>query len=250
MAERQASIEERAKYSAEAAKLQAEADAIPIRLALEARKLEAEARSAEAGAIEAEIKMTAARRTELENLTADKYHHLYYFTDSVSGSSVKNCLERLSLWNRLDPACPIEIVFSSPGGSVIDGLVLYDYILALRHQGHHVTTSTLGWAASMAGILLQAGDERAMHREAWMLIHEISFGTGGSMGAVEDTVMWLKRIQDRVLNIFAARCKEAGVLGTASKPLTKRQLELGWRRKDWWLDSADCLRLGLVDVVR
>lgn len=67
---------------------------------------------------------------------------------------------------------------------------------------------------------------------------------------MHNTVNWLKRIQDRVLTIFAERCKQAGINGTASKPLTKPQLERGWRRKDWWLDGPDCVRLGLVDRIR
>lgn len=238
------------KFLAEAEKIRAETRAVEAKTAVDLRNLEAQARKSEAEAELSDITLVERRRSYNESLTADKYHHIYYFTDSVGGSSVKGCIDRLALWHRLEPDCSIEIVFSSPGGSVIDGLVLYDYLLDLRRNGHRLTTSTLGWAASMAGILLQAGDERVMHREAWILIHEISFGAGGTMGVVEDTVEWLKRIQGRVLDIFASRCKQAGIAGTAAKPLTKAQLEHGWRRKDWWLSSDDCLRLGLVDALR
>lgn len=247
---KQRHLAEAQKFLAEADKARADLRIAELKSMQEIRQLEAVARKAESEATTADIQLLEKQRSYAESLTADKYHHIYYFTDAVGGSSVKNCIDRLALWDRLESACPFEIVFSSPGGSVIDGLVLYDYLLALRAKGHMVTTSTLGWAASMAGILLQAGDVRAMHRESWVLIHEISFGTGGSMGQVEDTVEWLKRIQSRVLDIFASRCKQAGIAGTAKKPLTKPQLERGWRRKDWWLSSDDCLSLGLVDELR
>jgi len=72
-------------------------------------------------------------------------------------------------------------------------MALYDYVRGLRRQGHHVTTSSLGYAASMAGILLQVGDKRIMGAESWLLIHEGSFGAVGSVGQVEDTVEWSRR---------------------------------------------------------
>jgi len=216
----------------------------------EALKAEAEAAKAAAEAAQAEIVLAERRRAETETLTGDKFYRIYRFNAPVSASSVQDCLGRLNYWNRTDPGCAIEIIFCSPGGSVIDGMVLYDYLQALRAQGHHVTTSTMGMAASMAGILLQAGDTRVMHREAWMLIHEMSFGAIGKMGDIEDTVDWAKRIQERILDIFAARCKLAGENGTARKPLTRAQLKKRWTRKDWWLASSECLELGLVDAIR
>ena len=42
----------------------------------------------------------------------------------------------------------IEIIFSSPGGSIIDGFELFDFIQELRCKGHLVTTGSLGMAAS------------------------------------------------------------------------------------------------------
>ena len=55
----------------------------------------------------------------------------------------------------------------------------------------------------MAGILLQAGDIRIMGAESWLMIHEISFGASGKIGEIEDTVEWVKKIQERVVKIFA-----------------------------------------------
>lgn len=72
-----------------------------------------------------------------------------------------------------------------------------------------------------------------------MLIHEVSFGAGGKIGEVEDEVAFVRKIQSRVLDIFAQR-----------STLTRRQIENRWRRKDWWLDSAEALKLAFVDEVR
>lgn len=242
--------EELAKIVAEAEKLRAETRVIEAKAVLDLREMEAKASKAEAEAAEAEITLGRRRREELEQRAADKFHHRYHFKATVSSTSVSECVSALNIWNRTEPGCSIEIVFTSPGGSVLDGFVLFDYISQLRSQGHHVTTSTLGMAASMAGILLQAGDHRVMYKEAWVLIHEIAFGAIGKIGEIEDTVDWARRIQERVLDIFSARCHQAGINGTAKRPLTKATLRKGWRRKDWWISSEECLAYGLVDEVR
>ena len=189
-------------------------------------------------------------KQEEDMMASDRFHHVYSFTDMISSASVAACMARLDLWHRTSPGCAIEISFTSPGGDVIEGLALFDYILYMRRLGHKVTTSALGWAASMAGILLQAGTVRIMHKEAWVLIHEIRFGTSGKIGDIEDTTEWFKRVQDRVVNIFAERCKTAMENGTASEILTAEEIKQHWLRKDWWLSSDECLKYGLVDEVR
>jgi ATP-dependent protease ClpP protease subunit len=89
-----------------------------------------------------------------------------------------------------------------------------------------------------------------MGREARVLIHEVSTAAIGKIGEIEDQVTLVHGMQDRVLSIFADRAAQAGVNGTASEPITKARLKRGWSRTDWWLDSDECLRLGIVDEVR
>jgi len=133
----------------------------------------------------------------------------------------------------------MTIFFNSPGGEVVSGMNLYDFIGELRQKGHFIITATRGYAASMAGILLQAGDRRVMGKEAYLLIHEVSFSAAGSMGDVEDTVEWVKKVQNRVLDIFADRSK-----------MSRDDIESHWKRKDWWLSSVESLEAGFVDEVK
>lgn len=179
-----------------------------------------------------------AKRSEAEELAANKFHHVYNFGSVVNDSSVNGCIDQLTKWTRIDGAVDIEIVFNSPGGSIIDGFALFDYIQMLRRKGHHITTTTLGMAASMAGVLLQAGDVRRMGAEAVILIHEASFGAMGKTGEVEDTMELVKKLQKRIVKIFASRSK-----------MSVREIERRWKRKDWWITSDEALKLGLVDEV-
>lgn len=221
--------------AAEAEKFKSEALLATAQAAVhdvEARKLRAEAETAE-------IALERERRKERTEMAKDAHHHVHTISESISAGSVKTTITQLTEWMRNAPGCEIEIVFNSPGGSVIDGMALWDFLTLVKGRGHHLTTTCLGMAASMAGILLQAGDHRVIGRESYVLIHEVSFGAGGKIGEVEDEVEFVRKIQDRVLDIFAAR-----------STLTKRQIANRWRRKDWWLDSEECLRLGFADEAR
>ena len=102
----------------------------------------------------------------------------------------------------------------------------------------------------MAGILLQAGNVRYMGKEAWILIHEISSIAWGKASAIEDEAAFLKRIQSRIIDIFMNGVNQAIANGTASKPLTRKRIEEGWKRKDWWVDADEALKYGLVDEIR
>jgi hypothetical protein len=56
---------------------------------------------------------------------------------------------------------------------------------------------------------------------------------------LEDQVEWAKRIQDRILDIFANHSRMA-----------KSTIKPNWARKDSWLSSDDALKHGLVDELR
>ena len=216
----------------------------------EAAKAQAEAENAKIELESNKIELERTQRAHKEALASNKYHHIYIFDDVVHEKSVTECMRALDVWRRTDPGCDIEIRFTSPGGEVLSGMSLFDYIMGLKADGHFVTTSCYGYAASMAGILLQAGNKRIMGRESYVLIHEISTAIRGKIGDIEDEVEFIKKIQDRVLTIFADRAAEADRNGTASKPLTKQQFKKNWNRRDWWLTSEEALEGGVVDEVR
>ena len=185
------------------------------------------------------ISFFAMFSTEQGNFGYYTQNHLYRFSGSVNEGSVRKCMSKLTEWDRLDSKCKMEIVFSSPGGSIIDGFELFDFMQELRGKGHHLTTGSLGMAASMAGILLQAGDVRWIGHQSWMMIHRAAFGAIGKTYEVEDEVKLVKRIEDRCVDIFVSRSK-----------LSKIKIKRNWDRKDWWIDADECLALGLVDEVR
>jgi ATP-dependent Clp endopeptidase proteolytic subunit ClpP len=212
----------------------------------ETKKIEAEIRKIDAEALGAEsharIKQLEVDKKEQEwrrEKARDEENMVYRFNTIVDKSHVYECMHRLTQWSRRHPKCNIEIVFSSGGGGIIDGFVLFDFIQELRARGHKVTTGSLGMAASMAGVLLQAGGHRWMGHQAWMMIHRAAFGAIGKTFEIEDEVAWIKRIEDRILEIFEKKSN-----------LTRLKIKRNWDRKDWWISSDEALELGLIDEIK
>jgi ATP-dependent protease ClpP protease subunit len=215
----------------------------------EARKAAAHALSAELGAESMRVQTEATLRTEKLALASNHYHHVYDFVESVTADSVETCLAQLAIWDRLDPTCDMHIVMDSPGGSVIDGLHLFDAILAYSKRpwdtddrlprGTHRTKMTVrGYAASMGGILLQAADERVCGRHSVLMVHQVSSYAAGKIGTLKDEIKFLDKISDDVTNIFVNR---------SGGKITKEKFEKLWDRQDWWLTSQEALDYGLVD---
>lgn len=225
---------------------QAEIDANVALTLAEARRAEAEAKAAEANATKSDLEARVAaivldetERQHRARLAADLHHHVYRFGGEVSGKAVTSCMMHLTEWHRLDPECDIEVVFSSPGGSIVDGMALFDFLQQLRRDGHRITTGSIGYAASMAGVLLQAGDHRWIGEQSWLMIHRAAFGAVGQTHEIEDRVKWVQRIERRIIQIFTTRSH-----------LTERRIRNNWDRKDWWIEAEEALELGLVDEVR
>ncbi|HUP87164.1 MAG TPA: Clp protease ClpP [Acidimicrobiales bacterium] len=184
------------------------------------------------------LELAALRRRERDVVADPSEAHVYTFYSSVDAESVQQCMAELGQWSRRDPGSPITVIFNSPGGSVLDGLALFDYLRRLRTAGHFVTTMALGRAASMGAVLLQAGDHRVVGENAFLLIHEVSNHTTGKVSEMEDGVDFTRRLQKRLLAILAGR-----------STLTEPQIARRWTRNEWWLDASEALALGLADAV-
>lgn len=204
----------------------------------EREKLQAEKKLLDLRVKRAEIDLRTARSREEDWQAASNQHRIYNFFGAIDRVKAADCLETMAYWSRRDPGCEITIVWNSPGGSVIDGLALYDELLALRESGHIITTVARGMAASMGAILLQAGDRRVIGRNAHMLIHEITTGVVGSFGELLDEVEFTKQLQNKLLDILAER-----------STLSKQKIRNRWERRDWWLGADEVLKNGFADEI-
>lgn len=230
-------------------KLEAEArrfDAEVLHFGAEVDRARAEARKLTAQAEYEEIQTEIERRNLNDVKAHDSLNFVFRFDFGVDSKTVSACISRMNIWRRQNPGQDITIIFTSPGGEVVAGMALFDYLTELRADGHHLTTIAHGIAASMAGILLQAGDRRIVGKESWVLIHQVQASAMGSWGDLQDRMKWLDKVQDRILDIFAKR----SATKTGKPFATQRRLfAKNWERTDWWLSSDECLELGVVDEI-
>jgi ATP-dependent Clp endopeptidase proteolytic subunit ClpP len=199
-------------------------------------KLDKRARTAATKKQEADLVMT--ERALAVALADDKWHAEYSFVQPVTWDTAKDAIADLNKLSRLNPGKAITVTVNSPGGSVIAGLALYDHIRDLSARGHHMTVKVRGMAASMGGILLQAGDTRVVGPEAMVLIHEVASGAAGKVSEMEEQLQFSKQLWVKLANILAKRSK-----------MTSEQVMEKAHKLDWWLDAEEAVRLGFADKI-
>lgn len=137
---------------------------------------------------------------------------------------------------------PITILLHSPGGDVLEGLGMYDAILAIRNYGIHVTIHVMGPVASMSAVLLQAANHRVMTSNSRMLLHEVrefSFMSTHTVSDAVDKARELEILNDRLATLVADRTDNIQTPGS---------IKSLWK-KDYWLWPKEALTLGLIDEI-
>jgi len=179
-----------------------------------------------------------AKRTENTAGNTNSEAMVYTFSGKVSEESVSQAISNLDEWSRRKPKNELKILLTSPGGDILHGLSLYDFILVLRNRGHKVTVVIMGFAASMGSILAQAGDRRIMTPNAYLMLHEAATWTGGKSSEIEEEMSTLRKFEEKLVTILCSRGN-----------FTKEELKKKWFKKDLWFDAKECLKLGLIDEI-
>lgn len=129
-----------------------------------------------------------------------------FLTDEVDTSSSVKLIKELMVLEKLDPTKEVTIYINSPGGEVISGMAVYDYIQTMKAP---VKTVCIGTAASMGAMLFLAGHKREMLPHTRLMIHDPAFGGGNMAGKkpheLQQYVDKLKQTQDIIVDIIAEK---------------------------------------------
>lgn len=130
----------------------------------------------------------------------------------------------------------ITIYINSPGGSVTSGLMIYDTIKYVKSD---VSTIGIGLSASMASILLMAGTKgkRKILTHGRVMLHELSTATDGKISDILIFTNEIQKTHKTLSNIIVEN-------STLSHSQVESEL-----KKDFWLDSNQALKLGIVDKI-
>jgi len=133
---------------------------------------------------------------------------------------------------------PINLYINSPGGSVYDGLGVYDVMQYIKCP---VATYVTGMAASMGSFIAQAGEPgmRYLLPSALTMIHQPSAGTKGTISDMEISLNENLRVKKMMTELYVKH---------NSKGKTFAEFERLMDR-DKYLTATDAVELGLADVV-
>ncbi len=133
-----------------------------------------------------------------------------------------------------DPEKDIQFYINSPGGSVSDGLMIFD---TMQHIKPDVQTICMGMAASMGAFLLAAGQKgkRFILPNAEVMIHQPSGGAQGQSTDIQIAAQHIQRSKDRLNKILAER---------TGQPIEKIAADT---ERDNWLTAEEAVAYGIVD---
>lgn len=135
-----------------------------------------------------------------------------------------------------DSSKDIALYINSPGGSVSDGLAIYDTMQFIKP---HVATYGIGLQASMGAFLLSSGQKgkRYLLPNSRVMIHQPSSGTSGKVTDQEITLRETIRIKKLLNDILA---KNTG------QKVSKIEKDVD---RDFWLDAKEAVAYGLADAI-
>ena len=130
---------------------------------------------------------------------------IIFLGEEVNATTSALVVAQLLYLEAQDPDKDIQFYINSPGGSVTDGMAIYDTMQYIKCD---VSTICVGMAASMGAFLLSAGTKgkRLALPNAEIMIHQPSAGT---QGQITDMAIHLKRlevIKKRMNQILADNC--------------------------------------------
>ena len=161
---------------------------------------------------------------------------IIFLGEEVNATTSALVVAQLLYLEAQDPDKDIQFYINSPGGSVTDGMAIYDTMQYIKCD---VSTICIGLAASMGAFLLSSGTKgkRIALPNAEIMIHQPSAGT---QGQVTDMAIHLKRLETIKKKINEIM---AGNTGKSVEQITADC------ERDNFMSAEEAKEYGLIDKV-
>ena len=135
-----------------------------------------------------------------------------------------------------DSGKDISIYINSPGGSVYAGYGIYD---TMQFIASDVSTICTGMAASMASVLLVAGQKgkRFGLKHSRVMIHQPLGGAQGQASDIEITAREIGKVKQELYKIISDH---------SGQPIEKIEKDSD---RDYWMNSTEAKEYGMIDEV-
>lgn len=167
-------------------------------------------------------------------LSDSRQVNLFGEIDTSTYQHIVNVTNYLRLKNKRKP---IEILMNSYGGSVMEGLAIYDHLKSVNKTTPiHIMVN--GACMSIATVILQTASLRQSRPNSEFLLHEVSYGSIGRNSDNRDRQKQAQKLQDKIYDLLALRLR-----------LSRPELEELTLRKDYTISTPEALEVGLIDQI-
>lgn len=161
---------------------------------------------------------------------------IVFLNEEVNETTASLVVAQLLFLEAEDPDKDIYLYINSPGGSVTDGMAIYDTMQYIKPD---VNTICIGMAASMGAFLLCAGEKGKRYAlpNSEVMIHQ---PLGGAQGQATDIEIHAKRIIEMKRKLTQIIADRSGQDVEKVKADTER---------DNFMTAQEALEYGLIDAV-
>lgn len=158
-----------------------------------------------------------------------------FLTGQIDLESANDIIKQLLYLERIDPDKEIKIYINSGGGEVSSGLAIYD---VMQNISCPVRTICMGLSASMAAVLLVAGDVRDIYEHSRIMIHD------PLMNNVSGNALHIRDVAD---DILATRKMIAEIMSEH----TGKTIDEIYNKtyKDSYFTAEEAFQFGLIDNI-
>ena len=161
---------------------------------------------------------------------------IIFLGEDVNEHTANSVVAQLLHLAYVDPQADISLYINSPGGSVYDGMAIYDTMNFIKPD---VATYGIGLQASIGAFLLSSGakGKRFCLPHAKVMIHQPSSGTHGKVTDMEIDMKETLEVKEMLAKIMA---KNTG------QKLAKVKSDM---ERDYWMTPDEAVKYGLIDKV-
>ena len=180
-----------------------------------------------------ERKLNVAQMDVFSRLMMDRIIFLGTQVDDYTANVIQ---AQLLYLDSCDPGKDVSIYINSPGGSVYAGLGIYD---TMQYIQSDVSTICTGMAASMAAVLLVAGEKgkRFALKHSRVMIHRPMGGIQGQASDIEITSREILKLKNELYTIISQHSGQ-----TFDKVYQDSD-------RDYWMTSQEAVEYGMIDKV-
>lgn len=210
-------------------------------LAFDQASAELNSRAAASNIVSSYINPTIIEERQLNVAQMDVFSRLMMDRIIFLGTDVNeytaNVIQAQLLYlDSADPGKDVSIYINSPGGSVYAGLGIYD---TMQYISSDVATICTGMAASMAAVLLVAGEKgkRFALNHSRVMIHQPMGGAQGQASDIEITAKQIQMLKKELYEIIASH---------SGQPFEKVERDSD---RDYWMTAQEAKEYGMIDDV-